>query len=188
MGNVRLSFSHVGIFVQDIDRMSRFYQRVVGLVETDRGMLPGRELVFLSGDAREHHQVVLATGRTGSLDDRVINQISFRVPSLEALREVHRQVLADTEASDLRAVNHGNAWTLYFRDPERNRIEAFTDTPWYIAQPVADPVDLSRPAAEIEAETERLCRAEPSFMPVEQWRRQLEAKLAHRGQAPPSSG
>ncbi|HZR03406.1 MAG TPA: VOC family protein [Burkholderiales bacterium] len=179
MEHVKFSFSHVGVFVYDLDRMTRFYERVLGLVLTDRGLLPGRELAFLSGDPREHHQVVFATGRTGKLDDRVINQISFRVGSLEDLRTVYRTVVADPEASDLRGVNHGNAWTLYFRDPEKNRIEAFTDSPWYIAQPVADPLDLSKPAADIEAQTEQLCRADPSFMPVEVWRRQLAARLEY---------
>lgn len=174
----RLAFSHVGLFVHDIDRMSAFYRRVLGLVQTDRGMLPGRELVFLSGDPREHHQVVLATGRTGALEDKVVNQISFRVDSLEALQEIHRLVLQEPEASDLRAVDHGNAWTLYFRDPELNRIEAFADSPWYVTQPVADPLDLTLPADEIRRRTDAFCRAQPSCQPIETWRATLAEKIA----------
>jgi len=182
MSAPRLAFSHVGLFVHDIDKMSAFYQRVLGLVQTDRGLLPGRELAFLSGDPREHHQVVLATGRTGDLEDKVVNQISFRVDSLEALQAIHRQIKREPEASDLRAVDHGNAWTLYFRDPELNRIETFADSPWYVTQPVADPLDLDLPADEIRRRTEVFCRAQPSCVPIETWRAALAEKIA-RGQA-----
>ena len=61
MSQLMMGLSDVGIFVNDIEPMARFYQDILGSVETDRGDLPGRTLVFMSGDAREHHQVVLAT-------------------------------------------------------------------------------------------------------------------------------
>ena len=32
-------------------------------------------------------------------------------------------------------VTHGNSVSLYFRDPEGNRIECYLDSPWYCAQP-----------------------------------------------------
>lgn len=172
-----IAFSHVGIFVRDLDRMLAFYQRVLGLVLTDRGFLPGRELAFLSGDPREHHQVVLASGRTGALEDKVINQVSFRVGSLEQLRGMFQRLQQEPEASDFRAVNHGNAWTLYFRDPEGNRLELFVDSPWYIAQPRADALDLRLAAAQILAETEDMCRADPSFQPAEVWRAALAERI-----------
>lgn len=177
MTDALLSFSHVGIHVRDVDRMAQFYQSVLGLVETDRGELPGRTLVFMSSDAREHHQVVLASGRTGDLDDKVINQISFRVETLEELQAFYRRILKVGGASDFRAVNHGNAWTLYFRDPEKNRLEIFTDAPWYIAQPCSEALDLDKPADEIRAETRKLCENDPSFVPIEVWRQRLAEKI-----------
>ena len=70
-----LSFSHLGFFVHDLERMERFYTDILGFVATDRGIARGRPLVFLSRDPREHHQIVLVDGRTGALDDRVINQV-----------------------------------------------------------------------------------------------------------------
>ncbi|GHF49561.1 VOC family protein [Seohaeicola zhoushanensis] len=178
MTNALLSFSHVGIFVKDIEPMAEFYQKVLGLVVTDRGDLPGRTLVFMSGDAREHHQVVLATGRTGDLNDKVVNQISFRVETLEELQAHYRRISKVGGASDFRAVNHGNAWTLYFRDPELNRIEIFTDAPWYIAQPCAEPLDLDKSAEEIRAETRKLCEDDPTFVPIEVWRERIAKKIA----------
>ena len=177
MKPVPLAFSHVGLYVRDLDAMARFYQRVLGLVVTDRGHLPGRELVFMSRDPREHHQVVLATGRTGDPSAKVINQISFRVGTLEDLQAMHAQIAADPDARELRSVNHGNAWTLYFHDPEGNRLELFVDTPWYIAQPCADPLDLTQQADAIRRETEDMCRNDPSFAPAEVWRAGLATRI-----------
>lgn len=177
-GKVQVAFSHVGIFVVNLEKMLAFYQRILGLTLTDRGMLPGRELAFLSGDPREHHQVVLASGRSGDLDDKVINQISFRLASLDDLQVMYHKLRGDPEASDFRSVNHGNAWTLYFRDPEGNRLELFVDSPWYIAQPRADALDLTRPVAEIVSDTEAMCRSDPSFLPAEQWRAALAARIS----------
>ena len=67
-GRPKLSFSHVGVFVTDLNKMVDFYTRVLGLVVSDRNeMKDGREIAFLTLDPREHHQVVFATGRPADL-------------------------------------------------------------------------------------------------------------------------
>ena len=50
------------------------------------------QLVFLSRDPNEHHQIVLASGRPAEAQFNVINQISLRVPDLATLRELHGRV------------------------------------------------------------------------------------------------
>ena len=179
------AFSHVGLFVHDLERMEGFYRRVLGFTVTDRGELPtpagGRVgLVFLSRDPNEHHQLVLATGRPSAAGFNVVNQISFRVRDLAALRRFH-SVLKGERVRALAPVTHGNAISLYFPDPEGNRIELFFDTPWHCAQPVREPVDLDRSDADILAETERLARSQPGFTTREAWM----AELAGRMDAPP---
>lgn len=180
----QLSFSHVGFFVRDLPLMEDFYSRVLGFTVTDRGELEapyGRVgLVFLSRDPAEHHQIVLATGRPERLPFNVINQISFRVPDVAALRHFHR-ALQHEKASELSPVTHGNAISLYFRDPEGNRIELFLDTPWYCAQPCREPIDLTCSDAEILAAAEKVARALPGFQPREAW----SAELARRISAAP---
>ncbi len=178
--NISMAFSHVGLYVFDLEPMVAFYQRVLGLAVTDRGMLPGRELAFLSADPNEHHQVVLATGRTGQLADKVVNQVSFRLKCLEDLRVMYQKLQSESAATDFRAVNHGNAWTLYFRDPELNRIELFVDSPWYVAQPRADALDLSLPAETIYRMTEDICRKDPTFMSHEEWKSKLELRFSSK--------
>ena len=179
-----VAFSHVGLFVHDLERMEDFYCRVLGFTVTDRGELEtpaGRVgLVFLSRDPREHHQLVLATGRPSTVEFNVVNQISFRVPDLPALRRFHA-VLEGEHVKAMAPVTHGNAISLYFHDPEGTRLELFLDTPWHCKQPVREPVDLSRSDEDILADTERLARSRPGFEMREAW----VAGLASRMGAPP---
>ena len=58
----------------------------------------------------------------------------------------------------MRPMDHGNAWSLYFRDPEGNRLEVFCDTQWYIEQPCLEDLDLSLPADQIRAKSDAFCR------------------------------
>jgi catechol-2,3-dioxygenase len=175
-----VAFSHVGIYVKDLAKMRDFYCRVLGMVETDRGIARGRPIVFLSRDPREHHQIVLVEGRSGSLDDRVINQISLRVDTLTELKARYDLVKREPEVSDLNPTDHGNAWSLYFRDPEKNRIEIFVDAPWYVEQPRVDPLDLEASEDAIMATTRAAIEKHPSFRPYEEWRREFAAKLGKK--------
>jgi catechol 2,3-dioxygenase len=170
------SFSHMGIYVSDPARMEDFYTRVLGFAVTDRGMLGSTPLVFLSRDPREHHQIVLAAGRPGAAGFNPINQVSFRMADFAGLREMHRR-LAGEGVKELAPVSHGNALSVYFKDPEGNRIELFVDTPWYVQQPLRVPMDMSGSDAEIWDWAERLARQQPGFQPVEEWRSALKAKL-----------
>lgn len=170
------SFSHMGIYVTDPGRMEDFYTRVLGFAVTDRGLLGSTALVFLSRDPNEHHQIVLASGRPAPGGFNPINQISFRMADLASLREMHRR-LEREGTRDLAPVSHGNALSVYFKDPEGNRIELFLDTPWYVEQPVRVPLDMKMSDAELWAWAERDARSRAGFKPVEEWRSALRRKL-----------
>ena len=72
--------SHIGIFVTDMDRMREFYTRLLGFAVMDQGELRnGLRLTFLSKDPKDHHQIVLVSGREKGTPS-TINQITFRVP------------------------------------------------------------------------------------------------------------
>lgn len=165
-----LSFSHLGFYVFDLARMEDFYTRVLGFVVSDRGVVRGSDLVFLSRDAREHHQIVLVDGRRGRPDGTTINQISFRLAGLADLRVLYEIAGNEQAVTDLMAIDHGTAWSVYFRDPEGNRVELFVDSPWYVPQPVVEPLDLSLSDAEIRRRTEARHAADTGFRPIEQWR------------------
>lgn len=173
-----VSFSHLGIYVTDLARMEDFYTRVLGLLVSDRGQVPGgSDLVFLSRDPDEHHQIVLATGRPPGVEFNVVNQISFKLATLADLKAMHARA-RDEGTKQFRIVTHGNAWSVYFADPEGNRVEVFVDTPWHTPQPVVEPFDIEAPVAVIERETEALCRNRPGFMSREQWRAAQVTRMA----------
>lgn len=174
-----LTFSHVGIWVTDIEVMRQFYMDVLGFVMTDRGPIGDTELVFLSQSPGDHHQLVLARGRPADLGFTTVNQISFKLDSLQTLQAMYR-TLVDLQVKDLVQVSHGNAWSVYFRDPEGNRIECFVDTPWYTPQPVRAMLDLTQPVEKILKDTEAFCRSRPRFATVGDWRRRLGEKIAAR--------
>ena len=172
-----LQFSHMGLFVTDLDRMADFYHRILGFPITDRGFLGEAELVFLSRDPRDHHQIVLVAGRPPGLPDKIVNQVSFRVGSLAELQRFYRRIRAET-VKELVPICHGNAWSVYFRDPEGNRIEVFVDTDWYVHQPMREIIDLDLPEPEIRRLTEALCRDRPGFKPIAAWRAEVARKIA----------
>ena len=173
-----IALSHFGIHVTDVDRMADFYTRVLGLLVSDRGPLEnGPTLVFLSRNPDEHHQLVLVSGRPAGGGYNVVNQISFKLPTLADLQAGYRRV-RDEGVKEFRIVTHGNAWSVYFPDPEGNRVELFVDTPWHTPQPFAQPFDIEAPVEKILEETEAICRHRPGFVSRAEWRKIQVDRLA----------
>ncbi len=179
MAKPGISFSHMGIHCFEIEPMYDFYTEVLGLTETDRGMVGPNgdvEMRFMSSDPFEHHQVVLVTGRDAEKGVTFLNQISFRVNSLDELRKLEKK-LKDRGTAQFRLSNHGMSWSMYFPDPEGNNIEAFVDSPWQIEQPVGGPLDLSLSDAEILEATEKLVAGNPTLQSKEENRAELARKM-----------
>jgi catechol-2,3-dioxygenase len=163
------NLSHLGIFCRDVDRLAAFYKSVFDMVETDRGkgITFPMTIVFLSGQPDQHHQLALASGRGADAPSTVM-QVSFKVQEIDHLREGRRRAL-EHGATQMRGLNHGNALSIYFNDPEDNLVEVYLDTPWYVKQPHGDRLDLAQSDETIWAETERAVRADPTFMPAAEW-------------------
>ncbi len=179
-----LMFSHMGLSVKNIEMMEAFYTGVLGFTVTDRGTAGGMQLVFLSRDPRDHHQIVLATGRPDVLPANTanpqfgpsINQISFKMGSLSDLRDMHERLTAEG-GSSLFPANHGVAWSIYAHDPEDNNLEFFVDSDWYIKQPFLIPLDLSKTDTEIVELTRSLCESSEGFEPYGAWRERVAARM-----------
>jgi catechol-2,3-dioxygenase len=135
------SLGHVGIYANDLMKQGDFWTRVMGLKVADED-LEGRGMVFLSADPeREHHELVLMKGREASADSKLVQQISFIVPTIDDLREYHLRLQAEDVRID-RIVSHGIAFGMYFFDPEGNRVELYYRTGYKVPQPHGDPIDL----------------------------------------------
>jgi len=174
----RMAFSHMGIYVVDIAAMVDFYTRVLGFCVTDRALIRGVNVAFLSRDPDEHHQIVLVPGRDPA-HASTINQISFRVVSFPELRRIHARLVESAVAS-LNPTNHGGSWSIYFADPEGNRIELFVQTPWYLP-PISIPLDLSLSDEEIHRLTRDLVDATPGSMARSLWHERTRRRMIDEG-------
>jgi len=176
----RFELSHIGIFVTDMDKVRDFYTRLLGFNVMDSGkMSTGHQLTFLSNDPKDHHQIVLVTGREkGTLS--TINQITFRVASIKEVRAMYERLVAN-HVEGIDPVDHGNAWSVYFKDPEGNRIEFFCDTPWYVAQPHRVPLDFSLSDEEIEEATHKRIAGDPTTRPFSAWRDDKRTEMGISG-------
>lgn len=163
-----LLLSHFELYVRDAPRMEAFYTRRLGFVVTDRG--DGSEgLVFLSRSPQEHHQLVMNPRPSHGASTSPLDHIAFRVGSLRDVRSVYAALRDDPRAAP-ETVSHGNTWSVYFRDPEGNRLEVFADTPWHVAQPCRLPIDLSLDDERLHAQTELRIRDLPGFRPAADWK------------------
>jgi catechol-2,3-dioxygenase len=83
------------------------------------------------------------------------------------------------------SVTHGNAISIYFRDPEGNRIEAFVDTPWYCEQPLREAIALDQSDEAILAQSEAMARSRPGFCSRGVWQARMRTRM---GLPPQTSG
>jgi catechol-2,3-dioxygenase len=168
--------------VDDLDAMLAFYCEVLGFHVTNRGDPgDGSEMAFISQDPNDHHQIVFVSGQTTPPHGFVMaDHLAFRTGSLDELRAVGARLSA-AGVDDAIPISHGNAWSLYFNDPEGNGLECFVDSPFHVAQPFADSLDLDATDDEIEAITRARLDGLPEFRPIEQWRQDFAEQLDGRG-------
>jgi catechol 2,3-dioxygenase len=173
--------THVGVYVRDLHAMVDFYRETLGLLLNDLGEMNGRTLAFLSRTENEHHQLVLAHDPQRQLGgESTLNQMSFRVESLAALRDFYL-TLQPLNLEGMEGRHHGNSWSFYFFDPEGNKIEIYAVTPWQVKQPWRRPMDLTQPLSALEEETARFLQ-EVEHRPLSQWQTEMRERLAQVGQ------
>jgi catechol-2,3-dioxygenase len=174
----RLSLSHTTVAVSDLDAMLDFYCGVLGFVVTNRGAVgDGGEMAFISQDPAEHHQMVFVGGMPQPEHQFVMaDHMAFRTGSLDDLRAIGAR-LDEAGVEGVIPINHGNAWSLYFNDPEGNGLECFVDSPFHVAQPYADALDLAADDATIEADTRAKIESHAEFQSMDQWRAAFRARL-----------
>lgn len=180
-----LELGHVGIYVEDMDRMIAFYERVLGYQVNDRGSPPlgGAEMAFMSRNPNEHHQIVFQVGRPKGVPSQIV-QMSHKLASLADLRAMHEIVVDEAEASDIQIRAHGIAWSMYFKDPEGNVVECFVPSPWYVHAPSAIPFDFDMSDEEIFEHTRKALQVRPDFKTFDQWKRETAVRRREGGHVP----
>ncbi len=131
---------HVGLFCNDLMKMRDFYSRVMGLMITDEDL--DRGICFLSADPEaEHHELALARAKDPAQKTQNVQQVSFKVQNLDDVRAFYHRLQDEGLRID-RTVTHGIACSVYFYDPEDNRVELYYTTPYKIRQPLGQHIDL----------------------------------------------
>lgn len=169
-----IALSHFEIRTRDLPVMVAFYTGTLGFAATDRSA--GGTMVFLSSNPGEHHQIVLAQAADGDFASGSLDHLAFRVTDLAALRRYHEALQGYGDLA-VETVSHGTSWSVYFRDPEGNRLELFVDTPWHVAQPLRFPIDLAMPDDELIAWTKEQISGHADFQPAAKWFDALERRL-----------
>lgn len=159
--------------------MLKFYCDLFGFQISDQvePQEDGHEAAFLTADPNMHHQLVIAKGRPEDDNFSTVQQLSFRVEALDDVRQFWKVLAEMPQVERMYTTTHGNAWSVYFWDPEGTRVEIYADTPWHCAQPCGEPLDLSQSDEEIYAYTEALVKGMESYAPFPDWRRGMAEKM-----------
>ena len=143
------NLGHLGFFCEDLEKMRDFYSRFMGMTITDEDL--DRGIVFLSADPKsEHHELALARVRDDGQPTQWVQQVSFVVKDMDDLRDFYHRLQKEGLKID-RTVTHGISCSIYFFDPEDNRIELYYKTGYNVRQPLGEHIDLDKPSEELLA-------------------------------------
>ncbi|MBW2242076.1 MAG: VOC family protein [Deltaproteobacteria bacterium] len=182
---MKLRWSHAVLLVRDMEEMIGFYTKVLGFEVTDRGPFPapdanGAEIVFMSQVDTDHHQIAFVDKKRDGNPPNSVDHFAFRVDSLDDVKLMDKQLAEDGRVENRLPLTHGNAWSIYFKDPEGNGIEVFCDTPWHVQQPQGTIWDRDKSNAEIADETRRGFESEARFGPIEDFYAKRASELKDR--------
>ncbi len=78
---MKLKWSHTVLNIKNAEKILDFYVGTLGFQISDRGPLAknGPEIIFMSQDPNEHHQIGLVVSREDEGPSNSLNHLSFRV-------------------------------------------------------------------------------------------------------------
>ena len=121
---------HLVLNVKDVERSKRFFEEVLGfpvVAQNPRGM------VFFSTDLKDnHHQLAICPAKEGAAmptrDGVGMQHVSFELGTFAELQDAYRQLKANGVEID-HTVFHGVSKSVYFYDPDGNRLELYVNVP-----------------------------------------------------------
>ncbi len=140
---------HVGLYCEDTTKMRDFYAGLLGLEIMEE--IPTRGVCFLTSDTSwEHHELALFPAGGDVQPTQFLQQVSFKVGSMDDLREYYHR-LQENRVTIETTVTHGFSCSIYFRDPEDNRVEIYYTTEFNTSPPVNEHIDLDQSNEELLA-------------------------------------
>src|SRR5687767_2937545 len=121
---------HLVLRVKDVERSRRFFVEILGfpvVAQNDRGM------VFFSTDVKDnHHMLALMQAKEGAAmptpDQVGMQHVSFELGSFAELQDAYRLFKEKGVKID-HTVFHGVSKSVYFFDPDGNRLEVYVNVP-----------------------------------------------------------
>ena len=116
---------HVVLNVKDVDASIKFYTEALGMELMAHNT--ERHMAFLSFGS-QHHDIALFKAPVGAeLGGLGLNHIAMQIDGgLEELRELYGRLLT-AGAEVQKTTDHSTTLSVYFVDPDGNRLEIFAD-------------------------------------------------------------
>ena len=116
---------HVVLNVKDVDRSIKFYTEALGMELMAHNTQ--RHMAFLSFGS-QHHDIAVCQGAEGAEQGGLgLNHVAMQIDGgMEELRVLYGQLLA-AGAEVQRTTEHSTTLSVYFSDPDGNRLEIFVD-------------------------------------------------------------
>lgn len=128
---IRLTkIGHVNLRVRDLERSKAFYRDVLGFRVAEQDPNHGGVFMTLGEDFHtldlvQHPDAKADAPGAGRLG---VAHVAFQVGSYEALRDAYRALL-EHGVEIGRAMDHVNQRSIYFSDPDGNRLEIYYEMP-----------------------------------------------------------
>jgi catechol 2,3-dioxygenase len=124
MAQAPLQVGHVALNVRNLNQSETFYTDVVGLEIAARS----EGATFFTCGTLHHDLVLFQTQQPADEDIQPaigLNHIAFQLPDRTALRA--RYDLLQEQGIPVRTTEHNATLSVYFHDPDGNRIELYCD-------------------------------------------------------------
>jgi catechol-2,3-dioxygenase len=126
---------HVQLRVADLERSKAFYRDVLGFRVAEQDPSHGDCFMTLGEDFHTLDMAQHPDPASGRGPARPVGvaHVAFQVASYEALGEAYRTLVKHGVVVD-RAVDHVNQRSIYFQDPDGNRLEIYYEIPGALAR------------------------------------------------------
>ena len=85
---------------------------------------------------------LFARAETYQRGQKLFSRCPFIVEDLPTLKQFYHRLKEEGRTLPQRIVSHGIALAIYCYDPDDNVVEIYAKTPYKVAQPLSEPVDL----------------------------------------------